>query len=71
MKGSNRTKQVENQIYDVPSDQTITDVPRSKEARKQRLKTLVFHLLQKRWSELPKERATLERIGIRELIDSL
>ena len=44
MKGSNRTKQVENQIYDVPSDQTITDVPRSKEARKQRLKTLVFIL---------------------------
>lgn len=71
MKGSNRTKQVENQVYDVPSDQTITDVPRSHEARKQRLQTLVFHLLQKRWEQLPKERATLERIGIKELINSL
>ena len=66
-----RTKKVDRQEYDVPADQTITDVPRSKEARKQRLKTLVFHLLQKRWEQLPKERATLERIGIRELIDSL
>lgn len=71
MKGSNRTKQVENQVYDVPQDQTITDVPRSHEARKQRLQALVFHLLQKRWSELPKERATLERVGIKELINSL
>lgn len=71
MKGSNRTKQVENQIYDVPKDQPITDIPRSKEAKKQRLQALVFRLLQKRWSELSKERATLERVGIKELIESL
>lgn len=71
MKGNNRTKQVENQIYDVPQDQPITDIPRSKEAKKQRLQALVFRLLQKRWSELPKERATLERVGIKELIESL
>lgn len=71
MKGSNRTKQVENQIYDVPQDQPITDIPRSKEAKKQRLQALVFRLLKKRWSELPKERATLERVGIKELIESL
>ena len=52
-------------------NETITDIPRSKEARKQRLKALVFHLLQKRWSELTKERATLEKTGINELIESL
>lgn len=71
MKGSNRTKKVENQIYDVPQDQPITDIPRTHEERKQRLQALVFRFLQKRWSELPKERATLERVGIKELIESL
>lgn len=71
MKGSNRTKKVENQIYDVPNDQPITDIPRTHEAKKQRLQALVFRFLQKRWSELPKERATLERVGIKELIESL
>jgi hypothetical protein len=66
-----RTKKVDRQEYDVPADQPITDIPRSHEAKKQRLKALVFKLLQKRWEQLPKERATLERIGLRGLIDSL
>lgn len=71
MKGSNRTKQIDRQVYDVPSDQYITDVPRSKQAKKDRLQALVFHLLQRRWEQLPRERATLEKTGIKELIDSL
>lgn len=64
-------RQIDNQVYDVPNDQPITDIPRSHEAKKQRLQTLVFHLLHKRWEQLPKARATLEKQGIRELIQSL
>lgn len=52
-------------------NETITDIPRSKEARKQRLKALVFRLLQERWMKVTKARATLEKQGIKELIESI
>lgn len=71
MKGSNKYTTVDNQVYDVPPNQYVTDIPRSKQAKKDRLQTLIFHLLQKRWSELPKQRVTLEKIALKELISAL
>ncbi len=62
---------IDKQVYETPNDQPITDIPRSKEERKQRLQALVFHFLEKRWMQIPKARATLEKQGIKELIDSL
>ena len=50
---------------------TITFIPRSKEAKKRHLQALVFRLLQERWMKVTKARATLEKQGIKELIESL
>ena len=64
-------------ITDIPrskeakENDTITFIPRSKEAKKRHLQALVFRLLQERWMKVTKARATLERIGIRELIESI
>lgn len=71
MKGSNQYTTVDNQVYDVPPNQYVTDIPRSKQAKKDRLQTLVFNLLKKRWYELPKQRVTLEKTAIKELISAL
>jgi len=71
MKGSNQYTEIDNQLYAVPKGKAITFIPAAKEDKKQRLKAIVFNLLRKRWYELPKERATLERTCIKELIDSL
>ena len=71
MKGSNNYTKIDRQVYAVPEGKTITFIPAAKEDKKQRLKAIIFNLLRKRWYELPKERATLERTCIKELIDSL
>lgn len=71
MKGHKEYKIVDNQAYETANKDTVTFIPRGKEARKRQLTALVFRLLQKRWMEIPKERATLEKQGIRELIESI
>lgn len=71
MKGSNQYTEIDNQLYAVPKGKAITFIPAAKEDKKQRLKAIIFNLLRKRWYELPKERATLEKTAIKELIDSL
>lgn len=71
MKGSNQYKTIDNQIFEAKENDNITFIPRSKEARKKQLTALVFRLLQKRWMEIPKARATLEKQGIKELIESI
>lgn len=71
MKGSNKYTEIDNQLYAVPEGKTVTYVPAAKEDKKQRLKAIVFNLLKKRWYEIPKERATLEKTAIKELIEAL
>jgi len=71
MKGSNQYTEIDNQLYAVPKGKAVTFIPAAKEDKKQRLKAIIFNLLRKRWYELPKERATLERTAIKELINSL
>lgn len=71
MKGSNKYTEIDRQVYAVPEGKTVTYVPAAKEDKKQRLKAIVFNLLKKRWYEIPKERATLEKTAIKELIEAL
>ena len=71
MKGSNKYTEIDRQVYAVPEGKNITFIPAAKEDKKQRLKAIVFNLLKKRWYEIPKERATLEKTAIKELIEAL
>lgn len=71
MKGSNKYTKIDRQVYAVPEGKTVTYVPAAKEDKKQRLKAIVFNLLKKRWYEIPRERATLEKTAIKELIEAL
>lgn len=71
MKGKTQYKTIDNQVYEAKENDSITFIPRGKEARKKQLTALVYRLLQKRWMEIPKARATLERQGIKELIESI
>lgn len=71
MKGKTQYKTIDNQVYEAKENDSITFIPRSKEARKRQLQALVFRLLQDRWMKVTKARATLERQGIKELIESI
>lgn len=71
MKGKRKYKTIDNQVYEAKENDTITFIPRSKEAKKRHLQALVFRLLQERWMKVTKARATLEKQGIKELIESI
>ena len=71
MKGQTQYRIVDNQAYETANKDTVTFIPRGKEARKKQLTALVFRLLQDRWMKVPKARATLEKQGIKELIESI
>lgn len=71
MKGQNQYKVIDNQVFEAKENDNITFIPRGKTARKAQLKALVFRLLQDRWMKVPKARATLEKQGIKELIESI
>ena len=51
--------------------ETMTYIPRSKEARKAQLKQMIWSKLSERWMKLPKALATLEKQAFREIIESL
>lgn len=44
---------------------------RSKEGRKEQLRTFILLKLQERWNKIPKTQASLEKLFVREIIDSL
>lgn len=71
MKGQKQYKAIDNQVYEAKENENITFIPRGKEARKKQLTALVFRLLKDRWMKVPKARATLEKQGIKELIESI
>lgn len=65
-------KVIGKQVYEVQHNNgLVTDIPRSHEERKLRLKQLVAALCKDRWLKISRQRATLERQGLKELIDSL
>ena len=66
-------REIDDQLYEVNPMQggNITYTPGRKEDRVKLLKKLISIKLQDRWMKLPKKLATLERLTIMELIDSL
>lgn len=69
---SKLAKVIGKQAYEVQHQNGfVTDIPRSREGKKQRLKQLVAALCKDRWMRISLQRATLERQGLKELIDSL
>lgn len=65
-------KVVGKQVYEVQHNNgLVTDIPRSHEERKLRLKQLVAALCKDRWMKISQSRVALERQGLKELIDSL
>lgn len=65
-------KVIGKQVYEVQHQNGyVTDIPRKKEDKKQRLKQIIAVLCKDRWTKINPSRATLERQGLRELIDSL
>lgn len=72
IKDNKLAKVIGKQVYEVQAKNGfITDIPRSHEGRKLRLKQLVAALCKDRWLKISRQRATLERQGLKELIDSL
>lgn len=65
-------KVIGKQVYEVQHQNGfVTDIPRSHEGRKLRLKQLVAALCKDRWMKISSSRVALERQGLKELIDSL
>lgn len=65
-------KVIGKQVYEVQAKNGyVTDIPRKKEDKKQRLKQIIAALCKDRWTKINPSIATLERQGLRELIDSI
>ena len=65
-------KVVGKQVYEVQHNNgLVTDIPRSHEGRKLRLKQIIAVLCKDRWMKISPSRVALERQGLKELIDSL
>ena len=66
------TVKVENLEFEVNHrDLEIFHIERSKEARKNQLKQFIYCKLSKRWMEVPKNLAVMERKYINDLLDSI
>lgn len=65
-------KVIGKQVYEVQHNNGyVTDIPRNREAKKQRLKQIIAALCKDRWMKISPSRVALERQGLKELIDSL
>lgn len=65
-------KVIGKQVYEVQHNNgLVTDIPRSHEGRKLRLKQIIAALCKDRWMKISPSRVALERQGLKELIDSL
>ncbi len=65
-------KVIGKQAYEVQHQNGfVTDIPRSREGKKQRLKQIIAVLCKDRWMKISPSRVALERQGLKELIDSL
>lgn len=65
-------KQVNDQTYEVSyQDRLVTELPRGKKARIERLRNLIYLKLRERWQRIPKYQATLEKTAFNELLDNI
>ena len=72
IKDNKLAKVIGKQVYEVQHQNGfVTDIPRNREAKKQRLKQIIAVLCKDRWMKISPSRVALERQGLKELIDSL
>lgn len=72
IKDNKLAKVVGKQVYEVQHQNGfVTDIPRNREGKKQRLKQIIAVLCKDRWMKISPSRVALERQGLKELIDSL
>ena len=65
-------KVIGKQVYEVQHQNGfVTDIPRKREDKKERLKQIIAVLCKDRWMKISPSRVALERQGLKELIDSL
>lgn len=72
VKDNKLAKVIGKQVYEVQHNKgLVTDIPRSHEGKKLRLKQIIAVLCKDRWMRISPSRVALERQGLKELIDSL
>lgn len=72
VKDNKLAKVVGKQVYEVQHQNGfVTDIPRKREDKKERLKQIIAVLCKDRWMKISPSRVALERQGLKELIDSL
>lgn len=72
IKDNKLAKVVGKQVYEVQHQNGfVTDIPRNREGKKQRLKQIIAALCKDRWMKISPSRVALERQALKELIDSL
>lgn len=72
VKDNKLAKVIGKQVYEVQHQNGfVTDIPRNREGKKQRLKQIIAVLCKDRWMKISPSRVALERQGLKELIDSL
>lgn len=72
IKDNKLAKVIGKQVYEVQHQNGfVTDIPRNREGKKQRLKQIIAVLCKDRWMKISTSRAILERQALKELIDSL